>query len=115
MNYQKEIYKLMDTYKLNTVEKEKLFKIMYPILNHLEFKRRMTKEFMHHGTITLGEHIIKDTIKTYLLCKKYNEKTFKVSFTDCSIVFLYMHYNLDYIVTFDKNFKLFDEINLLKL
>lgn len=47
--------------------------------------------------------------------KKYNSKSFKVGFTDCSIAFLYKHFNLNYVVTFDKNFKVFDDIRLLEL
>ena len=45
--------------------------------------------------------------------KEYNSKSFKVGFTDCSIAFLYKYYNLDYVVTFDKNFKVFDDVKLL--
>lgn len=72
--------------------------------------------FMKDNLIILNEFEISNyNENVFEIFKKYNKKTFKVSFTDCSIVFLYMHYNLDYIVTFDKNFKLFDEINLLKL
>ncbi len=47
--------------------------------------------------------------------RKYNSKSFRVGFTDCSIAFLYRHYDLDYIVTFDKDFKVFDGIRLLEL
>ena len=50
----------------------------------------------------------------FAMFKKYNSKSFKVGFTDCSIAFLYKHYNLDYVVTFDKNFKVFDDVNLLE-
>ena len=70
MKNQKEIYKLMDYYNLNDYEKEELFKIIYPIFIHPEFQRRLTDEYLHHGTTTLGEHIIKDTITTYILCKR---------------------------------------------
>lgn len=47
--------------------------------------------------------------------KKYNSKSFKVGFTDCSIAFLYKYCNLDYVVTFDKNFRVFTDVKLLKL
>lgn len=50
----------------------------------------------------------------FAMFKKYNSKSFKVGFTDCSIAFLYKHYNLDYVVTFDKNFKVFDDVTLLE-
>ena len=72
--------------------------------------------FMKDNLIILNEFGVSNfNENVFEIFKKINEKTFKVSFTDCSIVFLYKYYNLDYIVTFDKNFKLFDDINLLKL
>lgn len=43
---------------------------------------------------------------------KYNNNNFKVSFIDCSSIVISNYYDLDYIVSFDKGFKLFDEINL---
>lgn len=72
--FQKEIDGLMDSFNLNINEKNELYNIIYPIFIHPEFQKRMTKEYMHHGTITLGEHIIKDTITTYILCKKKCKK-----------------------------------------
>ena len=72
--------------------------------------------FMKDNLIILNEFGVSNfNENVFEIFKKINEKTFKVSFTDCSIVFLYKYYNLDYIVTFDKNFKLFDDFNLLKL
>lgn len=53
--------------------------------------------------------------RVFDMFRKYNSKSFRVGFTDCSIAFLYKHYGLDYIVTFDKDFKVFDGIRLLKL
>jgi predicted nucleic acid-binding protein len=71
--------------------------------------------FMKDNLIILNEFGINNfNENVFEIFKKYNKKTFKVSFTDCSIVFLFTYYNLDYIVTFDKNFKLFEDINLLK-
>ena len=43
---------------------------------------------------------------------KYNNNNFKVSLIDCSSIVIFNYYDLDYIVSFDKGFKLFDEINL---
>ena len=74
MKYQKEINEFFDKYNLSNDEKKELISIIYPIFSHLEFQRRMCDEFMHHGTVTLGEHILKDTILTYKLCKKYIKK-----------------------------------------
>lgn len=53
--------------------------------------------------------------KVFEMFKKCNSKSFKVGFTDCSIALLYKYCNLDYVVTFDKNFKVFDDVRLLEL
>ena len=53
--------------------------------------------------------------RVFEMFKRYNSSSFKVGFTDCSIAFLYKYYGLDYIVTFDKNFKVFDDVSLLDL
>ena len=42
--------------------------------------------------------------------EKHNEKTFHLSFVDCSLILLYKEYNLDYVVTFDGWFKKVKEI-----
>ena len=61
---------LFNKYSLDISDQNKIKKIILPIMNHEEFKRRMTSEFYHHGNITLGEHILEDTILTYKLSKK---------------------------------------------
>lgn len=72
--------------------------------------------FMKDNLIILDESEINNfNDKVFEIFKKYNPDTFKVSFIDCSIVIISNYFNLDYIVTFDKNFKVFDEIELLKL
>lgn len=43
---------------------------------------------------------------------KYNNNNFKVSFVDCSSIIIFNYYDLDSVVSFDKGFKLFDEIKL---
>jgi hypothetical protein len=47
------------------------WEIIKPIVEHDEFKRRMTNEFLHHDDVTLGEHIIMDAILTYQNALKY--------------------------------------------
>ena len=70
-----KLYNLLNKYNLNDDEKHEFINIIYQILVHDEFQRRMTTEFIHHGTsITLGEHIIKDAIMTYLFVKNSKEK-----------------------------------------
>ena len=69
-NIQK-LYTLFDKYSLSQTDREYILSIITIIFDHEEFQRRMTKEFMHHSDISLGEHIIEDTIITYLMSKKY--------------------------------------------
>ena len=65
--------KIFDKYNLSLKDRNYLDKIIIPIINHPEFQKRMTKEFFHHGDITLGEHILEDSVLTYLLAKKRND------------------------------------------
>lgn len=62
--------KIMDDYKLTLLEKEELLTFIGNIFKHEEFQRRMGRGFLHHSDITLGYHILQDTVVTYLLCKK---------------------------------------------
>lgn len=75
----KKIELIITKYNLNSEEKIELLSIIRPIINHSEFKRRMTSEFLHHSDITLGEHIIEDAVVTYKLCKNKNKKKEKVN------------------------------------
>ena len=61
-------------YSLNKSDQDYLNTLIFPIIDNSNFKVRMTNEFMHHGKITLGEHILEDTIKTYVLLKKKKTK-----------------------------------------
>lgn len=67
------LMQLFDKYNLTNAEKEELLKIINYIFIHDEFQHRMTDEYYHHDKITLGEHILEDTIVTYLLSKKHKE------------------------------------------
>ena len=51
----------------------------------------------------------------FAIFEKYNKNKFKLGFIDCSEVVIYEYYNLDYVASFDDEFKLFDEINLMDL
>ena len=51
----------------------------------------------------------------FSIFEKYNKNKFKLGFIDCSEVVIYEYYGLDYVASFDGEFKLFDEINLLDL
>ena len=68
MNNSYEILiKLFDKYELHEVERVEVYNIIKKIFLHDEFQRRCTNEFLHHGNTALGEHILEDTIVTYLL------------------------------------------------
>ena len=76
---EKKLFNILKKYNFDQEEKNKLLDIIYPIFNHEEFQRRMTIEFLHHGDITLGEHIIEDAVLTYVLSKKYEKKNKKIN------------------------------------
>ena len=65
---------LFNKYSLKQKDKKILKKIILPIIKHPEFQKRLTSVYPHHGSITLGEHIIEDAILTYQLSKKYMKK-----------------------------------------
>ena len=72
--------------------------------------------FMIDNFTVLNEHDIdKYNDKVFKVFEKYNNNKFNLGFVDCSIVIIYEFYNLDSVVSFDKNFKLFDEIKLYEL
>ena len=72
--------------------------------------------FMKDNFTILNEYEIdKYNDKVFTVFEKYNGKTFKLGFVDCSIVVISQFYNIDYVVSFDKNFKLFEEIKLYQL
>ena len=71
---------LFDKYHFSDEDREFVLSIISDIYNHSEFQKRMSSEFLHHGNITLGRHILEDTIKTYMLSRKYiSEDSFDLS------------------------------------
>lgn len=75
-----KLMEIFDKYNLNSESREELLKIITPIFSHPEFQKRMTDAYLHHDRITLGEHIIEDTIVTYILSKKYIAKKKNTNF-----------------------------------
>ena len=51
----------------------------------------------------------------FAIFEKYNKNKFRLGFIDCSQVVIYEYYDLDYVVSFDEEFKLFEEVNLFNL
>ena len=74
MNNELIFNNLCHKYSLSDEDKRYLEKIVIPIINNPNFEKRITSEFPHHGSITLGEHIIEDAVLTYKLSKKYLKK-----------------------------------------
>lgn len=69
---------ILSNYKLTENEIDDIVKVVNHIYIHPEFQKRLTKEFLHHGNMTLGQHIIEDTITTYKLSKKYLNNNYRL-------------------------------------
>ena len=66
--------------------------------------------FMIDNFTILNEYDIdKYNDKVFKVFEKYNTNRFNLGFVDCSIVVISGYYDMDYVVSFDKNFKLFEE------
>ena len=64
-----DLDKLFNRYKLSLNEQEEITKYIYDIYIHPKFQERLSDSFLRHDKISLGEHILEDTIVTYLLIK----------------------------------------------
>lgn len=53
--------------------------------------------------------------RVFTLFKKYNQSTYKVSFIDCSSIVIVNKFDLDYVVSLDKFFNKFEEIEIKSL
>ena len=72
--------------------------------------------FLNDNFIILNEYEIeKFNDGVFTLFKKYNDNTYKASFVDCSSIVIANNFGLDYVVSLDKFFKRFEEIELLDL
>lgn len=81
---------ICNKYNLSSDDKEYIKKIIDQIINNDNFKKRTTKEYHHHGNITLGEHILEDVVVTYLLSKKKMNKKDNYR-TDLAILIAVLH------------------------
>ena len=83
---------LYNKYHLTMEDKKFLNKIILPIINNPKFQERMTSNFLHHSDITLGEHILEDSIVTYLLSKKYINKHKNTNYRlDLAVIIALLH------------------------
>ena len=72
--------------------------------------------FMTDNFTLLNEYDIdKYNDKVFYVFEKYNQNKFNLGFVDYSVVVISEYYNIDHVVSFDKNFELFEEINLYEL
>ena len=71
MDNDKKLFDLFKKYDLSIEDIDIILSICETIYSHDEFQRRMTDEFLHHDKVTLGMHILEDTIVTYILYKKH--------------------------------------------
>ena len=64
-------------YNLSSYDTKKLWGIIKPICEHEEFQKRCLAPFWHHDNKTIGEHILCDTIVTYIMIKKLKNNNIK--------------------------------------
>lgn len=69
---------ILSNYKLNKDEIDEIIKIVEHIFIHPEFQKRLTNKYLHHGNMTLGQHILEDTILTYKLSKNYLNNNYRL-------------------------------------
>lgn len=72
--------------------------------------------YLNDNFIIVNEYDIEDyNEKVFNIFQKYNQNAFRVSFVDCSSIIILNYSNLDVVLSLDKGFKLFDEIDLFEL
>lgn len=77
---------------------------------------KIVYDYLQDNFKILNEYEINDfNFKVFSVFQKYNKNAFKVSFIDCSSVVIVDEYGLDNVMSLDKNFKRFEEIDLVKL
>lgn len=91
--YIDDINRRLDLNKFSSEDKEEFWSIIKPIFEHEEFQRRLNaKEYAHHGTTSLGTHIISDAMVTYIIAKKYRVK--KATFRHDLAILIAMFHDL---------------------
>ena len=88
MNNIDKLNNIFDKYKLKKEERKRDYNNIKNIFLHPEYQRRLTDEFLHHGTTTLGEHILEDTVCVYVLSKKRKYKNIDL---ECALKIAMMH------------------------
>ena len=85
-NLNNNLYELLENYNLNDNEIKEFSNIIEPIFNHKEFQKRLDpKIFSHHGNLSLGNHLLNDTVLTYIICKKKIKKGININIKNALI------------------------------
>ena len=72
--------------------------------------------FLTDNFIILNEYEIERfNDGVFTLFKKYNRDTYRASFIDCSSIVIANNFEMDYVVSLDKFFNKFEEIDLFDL
>ena len=88
----KLLINFFNKYGIKGRERRELTKLIKPIYSHIEFQKRFSNNFLHHGDISISEHIIEDAIKTYLLSKIYVlKKNDKLYDTRVAVIIAMLH------------------------
>ena len=77
---------------------------------------RLAYNYMKDNFIIIDEsdiNMYNDNV--FVIFEKYNKNKFRLGFIDCSEVVMCESYGLDYVASFDGEFRQFEEINLIKL
>lgn len=101
-NNTKLLIMLLNRYHIKGNEKKELVNIIKPIYLHPEFQKRFESSFPHHGSVTVAEHLIEDTIKTYLLSKIYIMKKKNKNYDIKSAIYIAIFHDL-YTVPWQNN------------
>ena len=93
---------IFDKYNIYEEDRKELIDIIMPIMKHPEFQKRLGDDFPHHGKVSVGEHVIEDAIKTYLLSKIYLSKKRKKKYDIKTAVYIALFHDL-YTVPWQNN------------
>ena len=110
----KEILSNNECYISNGILQEVITVVMMKTKN-IELTKKAYYFMMDNFIIINEQNIEKYNDRVFSIFKKYNNTSYKASYVDCSCVVIVNYFNLDYVVSLDKFFNKFDEIELLKL
>lgn len=97
MSNEERLLSIINKCKLKENEKEEFLSIINDIYYHDEFQIRMTDKFIHHGKVTLGEHILTDAVHSYKKAKKISDKNKEINIPICvKIAMMHDLYTLPY-------------------